>query len=144
MRTLITEVSSRINFSPRFNEINLKSFAAVIIFDLFYHSKKFPHSSNINHLGMTTSLFSSQKKNPNHPRVIILYVTCVPTPFTNNHQTGTTCNSITCIASEFLPCEKASPHPLLFEKSQKTSLWPYFIAFLNLFSGCIKEHRINT
>lgn len=62
----ITEVSSRINFSPRHNEINLKTFAAVIIFDLFYNlKKKIPHPRDFNHLSITTSLFSSQKNPTN-------------------------------------------------------------------------------
>lgn len=48
----IAEVSSRINFSLRHNEILLKTFAAVTVIDLFNNSKKFPHSRDFNHSGI--------------------------------------------------------------------------------------------
>lgn len=60
----IAEVSSRINFSPQYNEIHLKTFAAVTVFDLFNNSKKFPRSHDFNHSGIRSSLFSSKKKKP--------------------------------------------------------------------------------
>lgn len=126
-RNLITEVSRRINFSPWFNENNLKPFAAVIIFDLSYHSKKFPHSSDTNCLGTTTLLFSSQETTKKHQKVIILYVGCAFPPFTKNHQLGTTCNSITWCLNFSLVIRHYFLSPLWKETENK-----YLAIFQNL------------
>lgn len=143
------EVSSRINFSPRHNEIHLKTFAAVIVFDLLNCAKKFPHSRDFNHSGIRSSLFSSQKtqlikhkqlshKSSSHTRDAFLAL------LLKNHRWKQLAISSLAWCPDFSIVKRPFLNSLsLFEKRQRASLRPYSVGLLNLFSVCIREHKMN-